>query len=116
MMHQPVDGSIVKGAIRPGYRIWFVPRAMAPVAAAITDVRVRSSGHDIAPVAESDERFFVGTVPSHGIIEPLRARFPEYVFDRLPPGNFIIVADTSRGRKRFAVTERERASVLRVCN
>ena len=116
LMHQPLESSFVNRAVRPGYRIRFGRLPEAPLPAAVTHVRVRSSGREAAPIAELNERFFVGTVPSHGIVEPLRARFPEYVFEQLPAGDFVLVVGTTHGTYRFTVTARERASVMRVCN
>ena len=84
--------------------------------AALLHVTVQSRSGEISPVAEQDERLFLGTAPSHAIIEPLRARFPEFVFDRLPPDNFVVVVATSRGTQRFAVRQRDRAMSIRVCN
>jgi hypothetical protein len=116
VMHQPLDAPGVKRAMRPGYRIWFVRKPEALFPAAITHVTVRSTAGEIMPVAEHDERLFLGTVPSHGIIEALRARFPEFVFDRLPPDSFVVIVGTSRGTQRFAVTRRDRMASIRVCN
>jgi hypothetical protein len=99
--HQPLDAPGVKRAMRPGYRIWFARKPEALFPAAITHVTVK--------------RLFLGTVPSHGIIEAL-ARFPEFVFDRLPPDTFVVVVGTSRRTRRFAVTRRDRMASIRVCN
>jgi hypothetical protein len=116
-MHQPLDAPGVKRAMRrPGYRVWFVRKPDAPFPAAITHVRVQSTAGERAPVTERNERLFLGTVPSHGIIEPLRARFPEFVFDPLPQDTFVLVVGTSGGTQRFTVTQRERTALMRVCN
>jgi hypothetical protein len=116
VMSQPLDAPGVKKAIQGGYRIWFARTPMAPSPVTVTRVLVRSPAGEIAPVARRDERLFLGTVPSHGIIEPLRARFPEYVFDQLPSGPFVVVAATNRGVERFRVTPHNRSALLRVCN
>jgi hypothetical protein len=86
------------------------------------DVSVRritihaTAGTDISPISEQYERFFVGTVPSHGIIEPLRARFGEAVFDALPAGDFDVLFHTTAGTQRYHVTDHARRTPLRVCN
>jgi len=116
VMHQPLDAPGVKQAMRPGYRIWFVPTPGAPFAPAVTNVTVRFRSGEITPVGEHDERFFLGTVPSHGIIEALRARFPEFEFDRLPPDNFVVLVGTSSGTQTFTVSQRDRLMSIRVCN
>jgi hypothetical protein len=79
-------------------------------------VRIRSAAREIAPVAERNERFFLGTVPSHGMVEALRPRFPEFVFERWPQDAFDVVVGTSRGTQGFTVTHRERTALMRVCN
>ncbi len=117
VMHQPLDAPGVKQAMQGGYRIWFARTPGAPFPATVTRVSVPSPAGEIVPIAERDERLFLGTVPSHGIIEPLRARFPEYVFDRLPSGPFVVVVATSGGgAQRFRVTQKNRTALIRVCN
>lgn len=104
LMHQPLDAPGVKQAMRPGHRMWFGRTPDAPLNVAITQVRVRFATGEIAPVAERNERLFLGTVPSHGIIEALRARFPEFLFDQLPSGKFVVVLGTSRERNNSRLT------------
>lgn len=116
VMHQPLDARGVKRAMQGGYRIWFARNPEAPLPRTVTRVSVRSGAGEILPIAERDERLFLGTVPSHGIIEPLRARFPEYLFDRLPSGSFVVVVETSSGADQFRVTRKNRTELIRVCN
>jgi hypothetical protein len=77
---------------------------------------VRSRTREILPIAERDERLSLGTVPSHGIVEALRVRFPEYLFDRLPSDPFVVVVETSSGADQFRVTPRNHTGLIRVCN
>jgi hypothetical protein len=116
VMHQSLESPGVKQAMRPGYRVWFVPKRNGLLPTAVTRVGVRFAAGEIAPVGQMDERLFLGTVASHGIIEPLRARFPEFLFERWPPDDFVVVVNTERGTKRFTATARQRSSLMRVCN
>src|SRR5437868_4910221 len=60
--------------------------------------------------------YVIYTKPSHGIIEPLRARFPEFTFDSLPDGPFDVVVVTTKGGRRYHVTDAVRHQSLHVCN
>ena len=55
-------------------------------------------------------------MPSHGIVESLRTRFPEFVFAALPPGDFQVLVQSSTGVQRYTVAARDREQIMRVCN
>ena len=117
MMSEPLDSRAVQHAMNvEGVRAWTTRRHRANAQVAVTALRLESKGRIIRPVAERDVRLFVGTVPSHGIIEPLRARFPEYTFASLPSGRFEVVVQTTVGMERYAVTPEHQAALLKVCN
>jgi hypothetical protein len=61
-------------------------------------------------------RLFIGTVASYGVIEPLRARFQEFVFPEVPGGELDVALHTNTGVQRYRVTEQDRSRLIRVCN
>ena len=67
-------------------------------------ISIRGPGSgEIQPIDERHERFWVGTVPSHGIPEALRSRTPEYVFASWPAGRFEVVLHIGGGIQRLSV-------------
>ncbi len=102
--------------MQPGFRRWVQRKPDAPLNVAVTQITVRSSSGTARPVAQRNTRFFLGTVASHGIIEALRSRSPEFLFDSVPPGDCDVVLHTNRGTQLHAVTARDRAKLMRVCN
>ena len=76
----------------------------------------REAGSALTFMSVRDEKFYVGIAPSHGIVDPLRNRFPEFTFDSLPSDDFEIVANTNTGVLRYRVTAADRHLVMHVCN
>src|SRR5207237_10865344 len=67
-------------AALPTYRVWAAPRTGEYPNVVMKRISIRGTGGgEIQPIEEWHERFWVGTVPSHGIPEALRSRTPEYV-------------------------------------
>jgi hypothetical protein len=117
MMRVPLDSRAVRNAMNAeGVRVWASRRDDVAARTTISAIQFESNGRLIAPVARRDVRLFVGLVASHGIIEPLRARFPEYTFDRMPAGIFDVVLDTNLGVQRYHVRPQVKAALLTVCN
>jgi hypothetical protein len=118
VMHVSLDSLPVKRAMQESrYRVWgdFVSWSRRSVS--VDRIAIHPmTGAEITPVGQQYERFFVGTAPSHGIIEPLRARFGEAVFDALPAGDFDVVFHTTAGRQTYHVTKQDRDTLLHVCN
>jgi hypothetical protein len=119
VMHYPIDAVPVKRTMTEAsdYRVWgdYVPSSRGAVS--VRRVMLQPvQGPAIAPIRQMYERFFVGRVPSHGIIEPLRARFGEAVFDRLPDVDYDVVFQTTGGVQRYRVTREAREALLHVCN
>jgi hypothetical protein len=119
MMHQPMDAARVRTAMHlPGFRVWVAPTTEG-VASTLTIDRITvqpPTGAELAAAEVRWRRLALGIAPSHGIIEPLRARFPEFVFPDLPAGNLQIVLHTTAGVQRYTVTEPARSALIRVCN
>lgn len=116
--HRVLDDPGVTGAMTSDYRIWAVYSDMADRTVSVTRIGVQPPGRpEVGPVRERpQERLVLGVGGSHGIIEPLRLRTGEAIFDELPPGVFQVVLHTTAGAMHLSVTARERASQLRVCN
>jgi hypothetical protein len=119
-MHQPFDASKITADIAaPDYRLWvqYTPDAQRTIT--VTHVRLqprRGTGADvIRPARERSYQLTVGTHPAHGIITEVRWRNWEWIFDRLPAEDFDVILETSAGPQRYAVTSRDRASVMKVC-
>jgi len=68
------------------------------------------------PMEVRNYRLSLETVPSHGIIEPLRLRSGESSFAGLPDAPFSVVVSTTSGRERYEVTKSATTALLRVCN
>lgn len=115
-MHASLEATGVQRAMKPGYRIWAQLKPTTPVDQRLEEVWVRTRTGDIHPVDVRNNRFFLGTVASHGIVEALRERLPEYTFDSLPPDDFAVIVATSHGRQRYAVRRADRQKLMRVCN
>jgi hypothetical protein len=117
VMHQSLEARGVKTALKDGYRIWAFANAAALSTWTIDRISVRARGGvNIEALDVRRERLFLGTVASHGIIEPLRARFPEFVFGTLPPGPLEVVLHMPRGIQRYRVSDDDRSRLIGVCN
>jgi hypothetical protein len=118
VMHVSIEAPAVTHALQESHaRVWGVYANGARPDVSVRRITIRATGGPvISPVSQQYERFFVGTVPSHGIIEPLRARFGEAVFDKLPAGDFDVLFETTAGTQRYHVTDQARSIPLRVCN
>ena len=119
VMHQPMDALRVKTAMHlPGVRIWIAYTVEGVGSATSVDrITVRpANGAEIEPTDVRWRRLSLGIAPSHGIIEPLRARFPEFVFSALPTGPIQLVLHTNHGIQRYGVAEAARSTLIRVCN
>jgi hypothetical protein len=115
LMNQPLEAVGVRGAMKPGYRIWLVRKRGARTDYILNTVRIRSRGSDQLPAQVRADKFFLGKVPSHGIIDALRDRRPEFTFSDLPVDGFEVLVDTSAGVQRYQVTQRERDTMMSVC-
>ena len=69
----------------------------------------------IQPARERPFQLTVRHLPAHGIINEVRWRFWEWIFDQLPAGEFQVVLDTTAGVQRYTVTDKDRAKLMRVC-
>jgi len=81
VMRVSTDAQAVRRAMRVShYRVWGDRPIGSRATVTVQEILIRpQAGRDITSLAQQYERFFVGTVPSHGIIEPLRLRFGEAV-------------------------------------
>lgn len=116
MMHEPLDAPGVRRAMQPGYRIWLWRARDSRQRISVSRLSVRSHDGEIRPVAERRATLFLGAVPSHGIIPPLRQRYPEFLFDSLPKGEFEVVLHTNDGLQHYRISEKDRATLIPVCN
>jgi hypothetical protein len=117
VMHQALDAPGVRTALQDGYRIWVAYSPSSPTNISIDRITIRTPGGAVLqPTDIRRERLFIGTVPSHGIIEPLRARFQEFVCPALPAGDIDVMLHTKAGVQRYQVTEQDRERLIRVCN
>jgi hypothetical protein len=116
MMHEPLDAPGVRRAMQPGYRIWLWHKRGSRRRISVSRLSVRSDDGEIRPVAERRATLFLGTVPSHGIIPPLRQRYPEFLFDSLPKGDFEVVLHTNDGLQHYRISEKDRTALIPVCN
>ena len=116
--HRPLDAPGVMGAMISDYRVWAVYKDQADRTVSVTRIGVRPfGGAERAPTRTREwERLVLGVGGSHGIIEPLRLRSGEAIFDELPAGDFQIILHTTAGVHRHTVTATDRAARLRVCN
>jgi hypothetical protein len=117
MNHQPIDARRVQTAIRAGYRVWASYTDLSPRTIRIEQMTVRSAQRpEIKPASIRDERLSLGIAPSHGIVEAVRVRFPEFEFLDLPHQDFWLVLRTNRGLQRYLVPQNRRLKLVRVCN
>ena len=116
MMQQSLDGQNVRTAMRPVYRVWLDRTRDRWQRFSLNTMTIWSRGVEIHPSAVRNARLFLGTVPSHGIIEPLRTRRPEFLFDSLPAGGFEVVVHGNDGEQRLSVGKLQSARPMRVCN
>ena len=117
MNNASLDSPAMRNSSLPGYRVWVSTKPARSTKFVIETITLQApGGAEIRPSSERRYRLFVGTVPSHGIIEPLRARFPQYEFASVPSGDYDVVVHTNSGVRRYRVTAAERAKVLNVCN
>jgi len=117
VMHLPLSAPGVKTALKDGHRIWVVNTGQSLIAPSIDRITVRGGrGEDIEAMDVRRERLFIGTVASHGIIEPLRRRFQEFIFQTLPKGSLNLRLHTRTGVQRYQATEQDRSLLMRVCN
>jgi hypothetical protein len=116
MMQQSLDAKNVKTAMRPVYGVWLDRTRDTWQRFSLITMTIWSHGVEIRPSAVRNARLFLGTVPSHGIIEPLRSRHPEFLFDSLPAGGFEIVVQGTDGNQKYSVGKLEGTRPMRVCN
>lgn len=117
MMHESLDAPGVRTAVQRGYRVWLATTGRRPQTVSIHQITIRARGRaDLHPIRVRDELLALGTVPSHGIVEPLRVRSPEFVFSDLPRDDFFVVLHLSAGTERYRVASQDRSRVIRVCN
>lgn len=117
MNHQPLDAARVQTSLADGYRIWasYTDRSRRNVS--INDITIqRTDKVELRSVGSRDERLALGIASSHGLIEAVRARFPEFIFANLPDRDFHVVLHTSVGVQRYRVTPSDRARLIGVCN
>ena len=114
MMQQPLDAAHVRRAMLPGYRVWAQRVDDGWQSLTIHSITARHAGRTIEPTTVQTTRFFMGTVPSHGIVPDLRMRSPEFTFSDLPDTAFEIDVETSRGHRRLGIGREQ--SLMRVCN
>ena len=69
----------------------------------------------IQPVRERPFQLTVGQLPAHGIVDEVRWRNWEWIFDHLPFGAFQVILETSAGAQRYTVTGQDQATLMRVC-
>jgi hypothetical protein len=117
MNHQPLDAQRVQTAARGGYRIWASRTDISSGATRVEQITIRSGRQpEIKALSVREERLTLGIAPSHGIVEPVRVRFPEFEFPDLPQQDFWVVVRTNNGIQRYSVTATDRTKLLRVCN
>jgi hypothetical protein len=120
-MRQPFDASKVTGDVAvPDYRIWAQytlegRRTVSVKRIVLQPAGKRARGPVIQPVRDRPFQLTVGHLPAHGIINEVRWRNWEWIFDRLPGGEFQVILETSAGAQRYTVTERDVARLMRVC-
>jgi hypothetical protein len=120
-MHQPFDVSKLRGDVAaPDYRIW--AQYVLEGRRTVSIDRVVLQGTDnkgmnavIQPVRDRPFQLTVGHLPAHGIMDEVRWRNWEWIFDRLPVSEFHVILETSAGVQRYRVTSRERAALMRIC-
>jgi hypothetical protein len=117
MNHLSFDTERVRTALKDGYRVWISRQDSATSSIAVDDVGIRAEHQpELKPVGMRDERLTLGIAPSHGIIEAVRVRFPEFEFSAMPDHDFTIVLYTNRGIQRYRVTAHNRSGLIPICN
>jgi hypothetical protein len=120
-MHQPFDVSNVRGDVAsPDYRIWaqYVLEGRRTVSvdrAVLQAIDNEGINAVVQPVRDRSFQLTVGHLPAHGIMDEVRWRNWEWIFDRLPGSEFDVILETSAGVQRYRVTSRERAALMKIC-
>jgi hypothetical protein len=120
-MHQPFDVSNVRGDVAAlDYRIWVQYILEGRRTVSVDRVVLQQIDHKgrntvIQPVRARPFQLTVGHLPAHGIMTEVRWRNWEWIFDRLPVGEFHVVLETSAGVQRYRVTSRDRAASMKIC-
>jgi hypothetical protein len=117
MNHQPLDAVRVRTSLRDGYRIWASYTDSSRRDVSVSDITIQATGtRELRPAASREERLALGIASSHGIIEAVRVRFPEFTFPTLPEHDFYVVLHTTVGIQRYHVTPTDRTRLMGVCN
>jgi hypothetical protein len=117
MNHQLLDASRVQTSLRDGYRIWATYTDGSRRNVSVSDITIQAiGGRELRSVGAREERLTLGIASSHGLLEDVRARFPEYMFPNVPAHDFYVVLHTSVGIQRYRVTPDDRARLMDVCN
>jgi hypothetical protein len=119
-MHQPFDVSnVTRDMAAHEYRIWLQYTLRGPRTVSVSKIVIQPKGDRtravIPPVREHPFQLTVGNLPAHGIVDEVRWRYFEWIFTRLPAGEFQVVLETTAGEQRYTVTDRDRARLMRVC-
>jgi len=117
MNHQLLDAARVQTSLAAGYRIWASYTDSSRRTISVDHITIQAKGQrELRSVASREERLTLGTAPSHGIIEAVRVRFPEFTFSHLPEQDFYVILHTSAGVQRYLVTQSDRTRLMGVCN
>ena len=121
-MHVPFSASnVTPDMAAPDYRVWAQYTLTGRRTVAVDRVILRSlAGTPVAvviqPIRESRRpQLTLGPIPAHGIIDEVRWRWHEWIFDRLPANDFQVVLETTGGRQPYNVTKEVRQRFMRVC-
>jgi hypothetical protein len=120
-MHQPFDASnVTRDIASPDYRIWlqYVIRGRRTVSVNRIVLQSRGglrTGDVIQPVRERPFQLTVGHLPAHGIMDEVRWRNFEWIFDRLPADEFQVRLETTAGEQRYTVSAADRVRLTKVC-
>ena len=115
--HESVDAPGVRNAMTAPAAIWLTRKFGVAAMPTLDRIAVQPlHAVEIRATAERRERLFAGTLPSHGIVDNLRTRLPQYEFSDLPAGDYDVVVHLENGVRRHRVTASVRASAMDVCN
>jgi hypothetical protein len=120
-MHQRFDASKVTGDVAArDYRVWAQYTLRGRRTVSVNHVVLQPNGKSgmsaaIQPVRERSFQLTVGQLPAHGIVDEVRWRNWEWIFDHLPVGTFQVILETSAGAQRYTVTGQDQATLMRVC-